>query len=152
MNQLETIRQAIIARLEEIPEIGIVHDHQPYIKSEQELRALYVDDGLLLGWYVRRIATKEQAGAIGQWIETHTWMIWGVMALGDQGGSEIEFDGLIEQIRDAFREDQDLGGVVALTATHEVAGIQVEKSEPVLFCGVLCHSVQLVLNTVSYRY
>lgn len=152
MSKLEDIRRAIIERLEQIEYIGIVHDHQPYIKTEAALRDLYTEDRLLLGWHVRRVATQEIAGSIGQWIETHTWVIWGVMALGDDGRSENDFDALIESIRDVFREDQNLGGVVSLTETDDGAGIQVEKSEPVFFCGVLCHSVQLLLRTVSYKY
>ncbi|MBF0261090.1 MAG: hypothetical protein HQL97_04500 [Magnetococcales bacterium] len=152
MSKLEDIRRAIIERLEQIEYIGIVHDHQPYIKTEADLRELYTENGLLLGWYVRRVATQESAGSINQWIETHTWMIWGVMALGDDGRSEIDFDALIESIRDVFREDQSLGGVVSITETGDGAGIQVEKSEPVFFCGKLCHAAHLLLRTVSYRY
>lgn len=151
MADLETIRQAIIDRLEEIPEIGRVHGYQPFLKSEQALKGLYVADEVLHGWYVRRVATRESAPSIGRWVETHTWLIWGVMAFGMDGASELAFDGTIEAIRDVFREDQTLGDVVAGTATSEVAGIQVEDAEPILFCGVLCHSARLLLHTVCYR-
>ncbi|MEO5363444.1 MAG: hypothetical protein H7838_07450 [Magnetococcus sp. DMHC-8] len=151
MADLEAVRQAIIARLEDVPDIGRIYPYQPYLRSEQALRELYVTDGLLLGWFVRRVATRESAPSIGRWVETHTWLIWGVMAIGTDGASETAFDAMIEAIRGAFREDQTLGDVVANTATSEVAGIQVENAEPVLFCGVLCHSVRLLLHTVCYR-
>ncbi|MBF0165189.1 MAG: hypothetical protein HQM01_11940 [Magnetococcales bacterium] len=151
MADLEAIRQAIIARMQEIPDIGRVHGHQPWLRQERELKALYVEEELLCGWHVRRVATHESAPAVGRWVETHLWRIWGVMAMGEGGESERLFDGLIEAIRDRFREDQDLGGVVASTVTGESAGIQVEQAEPVMFCGVLCHSVQLLLHTVVYQ-
>ncbi|MEO5341095.1 MAG: hypothetical protein H7837_11375 [Magnetococcus sp. MYC-9] len=150
MTDLESIRQEIVDRLYDIPDIGRVHGYQPYLRNEQRLRDLYVENGLLCGWYVRRIATQESSPAVGRRVETHTWLVWGVMALSEDGESELAFDGLIEEIRDRFRADEDLGGDVT-TVTQEWAGMQVDNAEPVLFCGVLCHSVRLLLRTVVYR-
>lgn len=150
MVALADIRAAIAATLRAVPNIGVVHDHEPYLKTEAKLRELYVEGGLLLGWHFRRVATREVSPAIGRAIERHAWQIRGFMAFNDAGTSEVAFDDLIEAIRDAFRADETLGGA-ASTIDDEAAGIQVEDSGPVMFCGVLCHSARLALTTTNYR-
>lgn len=151
MSSLAQIRTAIVAKLGTVPNIGCVHDHQPYVKSEAKLRELYVTSGQLLGWHVRRVATRETAPFTGRTIERHRWVIQGFMAFDDTGASELAFDDLVEAIRAAFRADETLGGLVSGTADEDAAGLQVEDSLPVLFCAVLCHSARLVLITETYR-
>ncbi|MBF0093989.1 MAG: hypothetical protein HQL34_05530 [Alphaproteobacteria bacterium] len=150
MTTLSQVRAAIVAKLLSVPGVGQVHDHQPFLKTEAKLRELYVANGLLLGWHVRRIGTRETSPSVGRFVERHLWLIQGVMAFDDSGASELAFDGLIEAIRAAFRADETLSGLVGGTADQEVAGIQVEDSLPVMFCGVLCHSARLTLTTTLY--
>lgn len=149
MTTLDDIRDSIISRLQSVQEIGRVHNHQPYIRREKELLDLYLYKGQIRGWHVRRIGTHETSPSAGRWVETHRWLIHGFMSL--DGASELIFDGLIEEIRAAFRADETLSGQVAATITEDLAGIQVEDCLPVMFCGVLCHSARLTLNTVNYR-
>lgn len=149
MTRIAAIRAAIVAKMAAIPDIGIVHAHQPWLKTEARLKDLYVSNGQLRGWFVRRIATAETSPALGTAIEVHRWRIQGFMALDDTGSSELAFDDLIEAIRDAFRADETLGGEISGTATKDGTGIQVEDSLPVAFCGVLCHSALLALSTKS---
>lgn len=155
---LPQIRAAIRAKLAGVAEIGAVHDYERYVQRANELQALYVVsiDGQdqLRGWFVRRVATIEQdlaAGAGGRYVVQHTWRIRGYMALNDANASEIVFDALIEAIRDAFRADINLGGLVSSIETEDQAGIGVDESEPVLFAGVLCHACRLSLKTVHYQ-
>lgn len=150
MSTLTEIRTAIVATLEAISDIGVIHNHEPYLKTEAKLRDFYLSGGTIKGWHVRRIATRETAPFIGQKEEAVTWRIWGVQAFSDDGSSEIAFDGSIEAIRDAFRADETLGGRIARTGNEDVTGIQVEQSGPVMFCGVLCHSASLLLVTEQY--
>lgn len=150
MATLAQIRAALVAKLVAIPGIGRVHDHQPYLKTEQKLKDLYLDNGRLLGWHVRRVGTHEVSPAVGRFIERHLWLIQGIMAFDDTGASELAFDDLIEAIRTAIRNDETLSGLVGGTADTDSAGVQVEDSLPVLFCGVLCHSVRLTLTTFNY--
>jgi len=151
MATLAQIRAAIVAKLEAVPNVGRVHDHQPFLKTEAKLKELYVTNGQLLGWHIRRVGTRETAPFVSRNVERHRWVIQGFMAFDDTGASELVFDDLVEAIRDAFRADQTLGGMVAGTADEDAAGLQVEDSLPVLFCGVLCHSARLVLVTETYR-
>lgn len=153
MSDLSTIRAAIVAKLASVPNVGLVHDYERYANAESQFREMYVQNGLLLGWYLRRIAAREVCGSIGIGMRVTTWRIVGYRALEDASASEKEFDGLIETICAAFRADPTLGGAVAdnsdLTAGDgpKEAGIQVINVDPVLFAGKLCHRAQLGLVT-----
>lgn len=151
---LSAIRAAIVAKLAAVPDIGRVHNYERFAAHEKQFRELYATaEGRILGWHVRRVATREVSGAVGISMQVVTWRLTGVMALADAGASELAFDDRVEAVRDAFRADETLGGVVAdicdLTAGEgeKEHGIQVERSEPVMFAGVLCHRVQLALTT-----
>lgn len=150
---LEAVRAAIVARLRAVPGVGVVHDHERYVADQEGLAALYVSGAQLLGWYVRRLRSLETSPALGRYVETTAWRIQGFMGLADadSGASELAFDALIESIREAFRTDETLGGMVASTVTDDAAGIQVEQSGPVMFCGHLCHGATLSLTTTTYR-
>jgi len=72
------------------------------------------------------------------------------MSLDDADSTELTFDTLIESIRDAFRDDDSLGGLIFSTVIDNKsnqAGVQVDETAPVLFAGVLCHSARLSLTT-----
>lgn len=153
MSHLDATRAAIVAKLQALA-IGVVHDHEPYVADLAGLKALYQDPdgGRLNGWYVRRVATRELASAIGRFVEIVSWQIRGYRALAEAEASELAFDAQIEAIRDAFRHDETLGGAVHDTAEGDVggaAGIQLEESGPVLFAGVLCHAARLRLTTMN---
>jgi len=147
MPDLETIRTAIIAKLEAVANIGLVHNRQRFAAKEEIFRELYIQEAQLLGWHVRRVATREISPNSGRWIGDHDWEIRGYQGFSDVDESELAFDALIEAIRDAFREDETLGGVVFSTVTDRRAGIEVAESLPVMFTGVLCHSCKLLLTT-----
>lgn len=152
MPTVEQIRDAIVAKLSAVADIGKVHGFERYAVQAGEMKALYVATiagrDQLRGWFVRRMTTQETSPVLGRYHIKHTWQIRGYMALEDVAVSEKTFDSLIEAIRDAFRSDENLGGVVSTTVNEEGAGIQVEESVPVLFAGVLCHSVRLRLTTI----
>lgn len=146
---LETVRAAIVATLEGL-NIGPVHRYERYAATHSGLLALYTADGVLGGWYVRRVRTVETSPALGRYVEQIEWEIRGYMGLQDAAGTELLFDGEIEDIRDAFRADETLGGAVATTVSEAGAGIQVEDSGPVLSAGVLAHACRLRLITITY--
>lgn len=144
------LRAAIVAKLQAVPGIGVVHDHERYAKAMDSLKALYVPPGesQLRGWFVRRQATAETGAAGNRRVETIDWRIQGVMALDDGAGSELAFDALVEAVRDAFRADHTLGGkLLPGVPDGDSAGIQVVDAGPVMFAGVLCHGARLALTT-----
>ena len=152
-----TARAAIVAQLQAIAGIGVVHGYERYAAREGDFRTLYLADlggGVqqIRGWNVRRTATKEVSSTLGISLRVVSWSITGYMALDDAGASEIAFDALIEAVCDGFRSHPVLGGAVAdlrdLSGDgSETYGIQVTNTEPVLFSGVLCHRAQLALTT-----
>lgn len=155
---LDAVRGALVGRLRTVPDVGVVHSYQRYAADLRSLAALYVSEtagGLQLrGWYVSRVGTAETSAVPGAYAVTHDWVIRGYMALDDAGQSEIEFDRLVERIRDAFRGDDALGGLVGSVVfggqnEDEQAGVQAQL-EPVMFAGVLCHAAHLTLRTRTY--
>lgn len=152
---LQAVRDAIVATLETVADIGVVHGYEPLAKSMQDLRAYYQSRGLqqLRGWYVRRISTQEVGEIFERGVEYATWRIQGYVAVSDAGASEIETQELVESIRQAFREDRDLGGAVASQSAPSRGGeigIQVREISTVMFCDVLCHAIRLELGTERF--
>lgn len=149
------IRTAIVARLNSVPEIGRVHPYQRYAHSLSALAALYRSEahGQLRGWNVTRVATAELGNVQGRTVEIIRWRILGAMALDDAAQSELVFDGLIESVRNAFAQDETLGGTVAMCSDPEgqgESGIQITDLGPGKFAEVFAHLARLSLLTVRY--
>lgn len=148
---LERIRNAIAEKIKDVPGTGVVHLYERYAKTEKDFKLLYAPcGGQLVGFHIRRL-TRTEVKTIERAIE-NTWQIRGLMALDDAQASEIVFDGLIENLCEAFRHDPTLGGAVARPRLDEGDGIlQLTESAPVLFSGVLCHSARLNLTTLHFQ-
>lgn len=147
----ETTRAAIVATMQAVPDVGVVHDRERYAATHAALRALYVVDTAageqLRGWHVRRLAFRvERNGANRRRVFT-TWRIRGFMALQDAAESELVFDALVDAVRAALDTDSSLGGAVMSTLHDGEPGPQLDSSGPVMFAGVLCHSADLRLIT-----
>lgn len=153
MTTFADIRAAIAAVIQSVDETMAVHEYERYTKNASDLIAMYKsgdpDNARLHGWHVRRVGTRERAESIGRWSIWHNWRLRGFMALDDADESEKLFDAEIEAIRDAFRADATLGGLVVdcISPDGEMTGAQVLASQPVLFAGVLSHSADLQLWT-----
>ena len=152
MPSLNQIRAAIAEKIFSLDPSVAVHEYERYTQNASDLIAMYksgdAENARLHGWHVRRLATKEVLVDTGRWSIWHTWRIRGFMAIDDADESEKLFDTEIEAIRDAFRADDSLGGLVfECVAQNGDTGVQVIASQPVLFAGVLCHSAELGLTT-----
>lgn len=148
---VKQIRDAIAAKIAAVPGAGTVHSYERYAKERAAFRALFVSGGVLKGWVIRKTATRETSDAIGRQAIVHRWSIRFYMGMDDAAASEESFDTLIEDVRDAFRVDETLGGLVAGTVVDGEAGLQVESSEPVMFADVLAHGARLRLSTRHYE-
>ncbi len=153
------IRTALVALVASVEDIGQVHAYERYAREEGRFRRLFLFTPLatgieqVRGWWLRRTATEERSLGVGRNLEINTWQIRGYMALNDAEASELEFDALVEALRDAVRADPTLGGVCMqspIADGNNTDGLQVLEIAPVLFCGVLCHSAVLELKTWSY--
>lgn len=153
---IAAVRSAIVARLISVANIGVVHAYERYANDLARLKALYWSPthNAVRGWYVRRPATSETGNIQARSVEQIRWRIVGLMSLDDAAASETTFDELIEAVRDAFADDETLGGTVdQCTDPENKAGescIQLDDSGPVMFGGVLCHACRLGLTTVRY--
>lgn len=159
------IRDWIVAQLNTVPSIGVVHSYQRYADREKALADLYFHNGRLHGWFVRRVSVAEKLAFAGANDEQTLWAIRGYLAVNDVTASELEFDSLLDSIRAVFRVGmlnplvEIMGEEVNLSYTEQKAreqiGFAVLDSQPVLFAGVLCHSAQCQLITtrvVSLRH
>jgi hypothetical protein len=154
MTTVTQIRDAIKAKLEGIAGIGVVHRYERLAARVADLKALYVSGApaKLLGWHIRRISTSEVSPALGSYTIDHRWQIRGFMAIDDATESELAFDNLIEAIRDAFRADETLGGLIKGTQVPPpTIGMQLIEHGPVMFADVLCHGARLGYATRHFR-
>lgn len=151
---LAAVRTAIVARLNTVTDIGAVHAYERYASDLKKLATLYSYQGAIRGWFVRRPVTHESGNILSRTVEVVRWRIQGVMSLEDANASELTFDALIESVRDAFAQDETLGGTVDQCSEpgneDGESCIQLDDAGPVMFGGVLCHACRLGLTTVRY--
>lgn len=155
------IRAQIVAVLQSVPDIGVVHSYERYAKDLSQLVAHYgytpgSDPTQLRGWFVTRLSVQEITKVQPRVVEITRWIVRGFMGLNDAAATELAFHDLVEAVRDAFRGNETLNDTVSQCAIpvpnqgYGEAGIQMLDAGPVLFGGVLCHSARLALNTVRY--
>jgi len=154
---VEELRAAIKAKVAGVAGIGQVHDYERYLKDQSKLAALYQSSAQagarLYGWHIRRVRTFETLIDTGRNYADHFWRMRGFMSIEDADATEKKFDVQIEAIRAAFRADPTLANICDThfqEANANQGGVQLEESEPVLFCGVLCHAARLSLITRVY--
>lgn len=150
-----THRAALVALLLAVPNVGRVHDYQRYAREDSAFRTHYLHTlpggaKQLRGWQISRVGVAEQLVGVGRVLNEHSWWIRGYLALDDAAATELAFDGLVEDIRAAYRADPTLGGLSTAEPITEEDGIQMRDAGPVMFCGVLCHSALLTLQTREY--
>lgn len=163
MSTLQQHRAAIVAALASVPEIGIVHDRERHADDNAEFVDQYLytpppgstpADPHIRGWWLRRSGTAEHSPNTARHIDVHIWTVRGYLAFRDADATELVLDGLVEQFRAVVRADPTLGGVCEpgplASRDDSTDGVQVADAGPVLFAGVLCHSVVLTLRTWSY--
>jgi hypothetical protein len=151
MATLEEVRAEIVARIASVPNVGVVHDHEPYAADMGSLRNFYVSEiggeALMQGWFVRRTARERVAESKERRAITEEWQIRGYRALSEDNGSEKAFDALIEAISARFDADDYVVDLWLDTQAAEVVGVQLLESKPVMFAGVLCHCAEMRLYT-----
>lgn len=150
-----THRAALKALIESIHQIGRVHAYQRYAREDSAFQALYLHTlpngkKQLRGWQISHVAVAERFIDVGRVVNEHSWVIRGYLALDDAAATELTFDTLVEDIRTAVRADPTLGGLSTGEPIGDEDGVQKRDAGPVMFCGVLCHSALLTLQTREY--
>jgi hypothetical protein len=153
MSNSRAIRTAIADVLRSVPNIGVVHESEPYTKNTT-LKKFYVDESLqfLRGWFLRRESDATAGEHDGHATEESRWAILGFSAFNADVESEADFDALLDDIKAAFRADDTLGGLVQLCGQAidgGLTGIQIEDQGPAMLAGELTHAVRLVLHVTQ---
>lgn len=144
----EIIRAAIVATLQAVPGIGLVHAREKYSKTVKKLTEFYLLNGKVAGGFIRRVSTRKESPDTGYtFVVFTTWEIHYFCSFIEDEDSEISFDSLLDAVDVAFQHDQTLNGTVDATVTDEQAGIRLMTSQPAMFAGVLVHYAKLRLVT-----
>jgi len=145
-----TIREKIKAILDGVDGVGRVHSFERYGRHLIDLKKLYAQDDAVLGFYIRRVGFRRRKTSENTIEVVTRWQIRGFASLVDEDETGIAFDELIDSLVAAFDLDETIGGAVVTTVTDAQAGLQLEDAGPAMFCGHLCHSAELALQTVHY--
>lgn len=147
-------RAAVVARLQAVPEIGVVHGYERYAAALDALRALYYSPAhaQIRGWFVRRVQIRDTAITKPRRTVLEKFQVRGFMSLDDAAGSELVMQALVDSIRDAFRADPTLGGAITKQGPLSPGaeqGVSLDDFGPVMFGGVLCHGARMSLTTYT---
>ena len=102
------LRAAIKTAVESVANVGLVHDYEPYLKSDAELRTFFqvTDAAALLGWTITRERTEERDAFTDLDMDSHLMVIRGYAAMQGQAASEKAFQDTIEAVRTRLRQER----------------------------------------------
>ncbi len=147
---MSALRAAITAKVSAIAGIGVVHGHERYIKDQATLRSLYVsafaEGDRLQGWYVSWRAMSPSAPDERR----DVWALVGYRAVDDAHDSETGFASLADSVIDAFRSYEALELPGVSTFGEGLNGPSLKTMDHVMFCGVLCHRIEIELITARF--
>lgn len=144
MTTTTNIRNAIVGKLTAITGIGKVHSYERYAVQQSKLKELFEFNTRILGWVARRAGFKKIAIADAIFTLRSNWEIRGYMSLDDAAETEILFDTLVDLVQLTLSNDPTFGGIGNYVPDYEIKA----TLEPVMFCGVLCHSVTLSFDSL----
>ncbi|NYZ17065.1 hypothetical protein HL658_31365 [Azospirillum sp. RWY-5-1] len=158
----DPVRAAIVAALETVPAIGAVHAFERYAPQSQAMQALYrwtnPDTGAaeIRGWFVSLVSERYGAPRAGRGTVVGGWLITGLLAVQDAAASELTIAALARAVVARLAADPTLGGTVGRLCDGRNGpatdvGAQIERIEPVMFAGVLCHRARLSLVTERFQ-
>lgn len=146
MTDWKTIRPLIATKLNEITNIGRVHEFIRHSNHWEEYFKRHKQDGRILDWEITRVSIEQEliavqnlAGTEPFFHDDHRAMIIGRMALKDANETEKEFQDLIDLIVIKFRQNNRL---------DQTAIIPQQPQVPVIghrtFGGVLVHYTEIM--------
>lgn len=144
MTTTADIRNAIVAKLTAITGIGNVHSYERYAAQQSKLKELFEFNTRILGWVTRRASFRKTQLGDGIFTLRSNWEIHGYMSLDDAAETEILFDALVDLVQATLSNDQTFGGLGNYVPDYEIKA----ELEPVMFCGVLCHSVKINFDSL----
>jgi hypothetical protein len=147
----ERIRAALVALLQTVPGIGVVHNYERFSKAPKDFQALYQQGQNIRGFYVRRQSYRELPYSSTRNKVRTRWTVRGFASLVDADATELAFDRLLDDMAALVRAKPVLfdtkDNELCHTVTDDGAALQLIESGPVMFAGVLCHGAAFSLTT-----
>jgi hypothetical protein len=149
----------IKAKLTEIADIGLVHTYSRWSNDMNKFLALFSRDlgngkKEIRGWEMTRVAAPEKKDG-NTFLRIHRIKLSGYMGLQDAEGTELIFQGLVEEISDKFRTAEPADGDAAPWwymdgPNSRNSCVQVETIDSRMYGAVLCHHADIYI-TVTER-
>lgn len=144
MAELNDIKTAIKSIAESILEIGIVYDRLVYAKDHNQLKELFVKDGVLnclMFRQVKRNALNETRSA-NELLIDRTWKFVLFFGYNKDNDSEQVFDNLCENLCKTFNANNDLNSTV-----NEHTWLDMTNKTEYSYHNVLCHRAEFEMVT-----
>lgn len=142
------VRKAIVETLQIVPGIGRVHDRERFVKDHGGLVKLYQPDGKeVRGGFVRRTSYQRLSFSTMTDEISEDWTIRLFRSFIDEQESELAFERICDAVSEVVLWGVALDRLIQPARPNEPRGPQLQVSEPVMFCGVLCHAATFTLTT-----
>lgn len=94
-------------------------------------------------------------GSFNQIERAHVFLLQKIYGLDDDAGTGIVFEDHLQDVVDAFDDDDTLGGTCTTCTPNwgpmeGLTGLQIEKAETRKFGGVLCHYGDCRLGPIEF--
>lgn len=121
-----------------------VHDYSRHASDWSVFLSLFKDTNKIHGYEITRRSLLEDAETSRTNKATHTFLIRGYYSLDDSAGTEKTFQGILENIRTAFRNQITLDDTVLY-----IDPLQIIIFENRMFGSVLCHYTEINLSVTE---
>ena len=110
MSDYTKITSEIINRLGGVRDIGQVHDYARYAFRPEDLKDIFLDNehGDIRCWYIDRVSVTDTQSSNTTNTVVHRFKLTGFLSVQDTKRSGVEFQEIIDRIRDAFTPQTNL--------------------------------------------
>lgn len=147
MTTTSDLRNAIVAKVSAVANVGQVHAYERYTAQISKLKEFYLFENQIRGWNLRRVSFTKRALADALFMVRSSWELRGFMSLDDAASTELTFDALTDLIQAKLTNDPTFGGLGAWPENYELKA----SLEPVMFCGILCHGATINFDTMHHE-
>jgi len=140
---LSTIKTAIKTKLEAIDNVGKVQDYRRHHIDWDKIISSFVDNGKVNAWIIEWRDAAGDKIAVGDLVveRRHTFRLFGLYSLKDLTASAKTFEGIVEEVMDAFDKNETLASGVRWFAPSRLQSI-----DEGMFAGILCHRAEVILS------
>lgn len=137
------LRSEIKTILSGIAAIGVVHDYERWAAEDAAFLNLFKDpaSGKIFGWEITRAGARIER-VTQKYKVTHRFVLKGYYGIKDSAGSEKLFNAVVETIAMKILSTK-------ITGSQGEVLPQVDKLEPRVFSGILCHCAEIRLDVAE---